>query len=168
MASYAWKPSFQVTSQALVAVDRPKYSSWSTHEQYNWHLSQFTFSKMQGKYYKKSGAVFLILFMRTILFPWNPCLKPICVVLTSCAESLCSADGLHFHISIFYLPCVVLLLKIWGFLLLIYSRLLVQILSFLKNPRTHDSLLLHCLVPAGLISRAVYPTLFWKIHHRRA
>lgn len=115
MASCTWKLSFQVTSQALWPVGRPKYSSWSAHEQYNWHFSQFTFFKMRGKYYKKSGAIFLVLFMRTIFFPWNSCLKLICVVLPSCAESLCSADGLHFDSSVFHLPCVVLLLKSWGF-----------------------------------------------------
>jgi len=65
MASYTWKPSFQVTSQALLAVDRPEYSSWSAHEQYNQHFFQFTFPK-------KSDTVFVILIMRTIFFPWIP------------------------------------------------------------------------------------------------
>lgn len=55
------------------------------------------------------------------------------------------------------------------FLFLIYSRLLAKILSLLKNPRVCDSFSLHYLVPAGLISRAVYPTVgrYITTEHRK-
>lgn len=49
----------------------------------------------------------------------------------------------------------------------VYSRLLVQILSFLKTPRAHEGFPLHCPTPADLICRAVYPAVCWKTHWHR-